>query len=85
IILHIIGKLGSSCATGYIIEFCGSVIENMTMEERMTVCNMAIEMGAKSGLIAPDHVTYEYLKNKKYAPKGELWEKAVKYWKSLKS
>ncbi|CAL4326035.1 3-isopropylmalate dehydratase large subunit [Buchnera aphidicola] len=85
IILSVIGKLGSSGATGYVIEFCGNVIESMSMEERMTICNMAIEMGAKSGLIAPDKITYSYLKNKEYSPKKKYWDSAILYWNTLKS
>ncbi|BAA95425.1 3-isopropylmalate dehydratase (plasmid) [Buchnera aphidicola str. APS (Acyrthosiphon pisum)] len=85
LILFIIGKLGSSGGAGYIIEFCGNVIEKMSMEERMTICNMAIEIGAKSGLIAPDEVTFSYLKNKMYAPRGVFWKKALNFWKNLKS
>ncbi|WP_187308555.1 3-isopropylmalate dehydratase large subunit [Buchnera aphidicola] len=85
IILFIIGKLGSSSGSGYVIEFCGNVIEKMSMEERMTICNMAIEMGAKSGLIAPDEITYSYLKNKVYSPLETFWEKSLFYWKTLKS
>ncbi|WP_187308342.1 3-isopropylmalate dehydratase large subunit [Buchnera aphidicola] len=85
IILSIIGKLGSSGGTGYVIEFCGSVVENMSMEERMTICNMAIEMGAKSGLIAPDEITYAYLKNRMYSPYGEYWDKSLHIWKTLKT
>lgn len=85
VILFIIGKLGSSGGTGYIIEFCGNVIEQMNMEERMTICNMAIEMGARSGLIAPDEITYSYLKNRMYSPYGKFWKKAINYWETLKS
>jgi len=85
IILFIIGKLGSSGGTGYIIEFCGEVIKKMNMEERMTICNMAIEMGAKSGIVEPDEITFSYLKNRIYSPYGVFWEKSINYWKSLKS
>lgn len=85
IILYVIKKIGSSGGTGYVIEFCGKVIENFTMEERMTICNMAIEMGAKSGLIQPDQTTYDYLKKRKFAPQGENWIQAIKYWNTLKS
>lgn len=85
IILFIIGQLGSSSATGYVIEFCGDIIDKMSMEERMTICNMAIEMGAKSGLIAPDQITYQYLKNKKYSPQNEHWDNALSYWNTLRS
>ncbi|CAL4326655.1 3-isopropylmalate dehydratase large subunit [Buchnera aphidicola] len=85
IILSIIGKLGSSGGTGYIIEFCGNVVKKMSMEERMTICNMAIEMGAISGLIAPDEITYSYLKNRIYSPYGKFWEKSINFWKTLKT
>ncbi|WP_284443416.1 3-isopropylmalate dehydratase large subunit [Buchnera aphidicola] len=85
VILFIIGKLGSSGGAGYIIEFCGSTIKKMNMEERMTICNMAIEMGAKSGLIEPDEITYAYLKNKMYTPHEPFWEKALNFWRNLKS
>ena len=85
IILAIIGKTGSAGATGYVVEYCGEAIERLTMEERMTVCNMSIEFGAKAGLIAPDETTFAYLKGRDYSPKGELWEQAVTDWKQLKS
>ncbi|AWI49410.1 3-isopropylmalate dehydratase large subunit [Buchnera aphidicola] len=83
IILFIIGELGTSSGSGYVIEFCGDVIKKMNMEERMTICNMAIEMGAKSALIAPDETTYLYLKNKRYSPKNKYWDSAIRYWKTL--
>ncbi|CAL4326055.1 3-isopropylmalate dehydratase large subunit [Buchnera aphidicola] len=83
IILFIIGKLGSSSGSGYVIEFCGDVVKKMSMEGRMTICNMAIEMGAKSALIAPDEVTYSYLKNRCYSPKGGDWIAALNYWENL--
>ncbi|WP_343153203.1 3-isopropylmalate dehydratase large subunit [Buchnera aphidicola] len=85
IILFVIRKMTTSGGTGFIIEFSGNVISELSMEGRMTICNMAIEMGAKSGIIAPDEKTYTYLKNKKYAPKGKEWNKALKFWKDLKS
>ncbi|QJC38405.1 3-isopropylmalate dehydratase large subunit [Enterobacteriaceae endosymbiont of Donacia fulgens] len=85
IILSIIRKIGISGGNGYIIEFSGNVIKKLSMESRMTICNMSIEMGAKAGLIAPDNITLSYLKNKKFSPKGELWIKALKYWKTLYS
>ncbi|WP_172599348.1 3-isopropylmalate dehydratase large subunit [Buchnera aphidicola] len=85
VILFIIGKIGTSGGSGYIIEFCGNVIERMSMEERMTICNMSIELGAKSGLIAPDEITYSYLKNKIYSPYNDFWEESVKYWNTLKT
>jgi len=83
VILKIIGKIGTDGGTGYVIEFAGDIIKNLSMEERMTVCNMTIEAGARAGLIAPDEKTFEYLKDKTMSPKGENWNKAIKFWKSL--
>ena len=83
VILKVISDIGTSAGTGHIIEFCGSIVNNMSMEERMTVCNMSIEAGAKAGMIAPDEKTFEYLYNREYAPKGALWDQAVKSWKQL--
>lgn len=85
IILAIIGKIGTAGATGHVIEYAGSTIENLSMEGRMTICNMSIEAGARAGLIAPDNTTYEYLKGRNLAPQGDDFEKAVKYWESLKT
>jgi len=85
IILYIIAQLGVGGGTGYFVEYAGSTIRNLSMEGRMTVCNMSIEMGARGGLIAPDQTTFDYLKGKEYAPKGDQWEKATKYWTSLHS
>ncbi|MBP8221917.1 MAG: 3-isopropylmalate dehydratase large subunit [Aeromonadaceae bacterium] len=85
IILAIIGKTGTAGGTGYVVEFCGEAIQALTMEERMTVCNMAIEMGAKAGMIAPDQTTFDYLQGRHFAPKGANWDAAVEYWKTLKS
>lgn len=85
IILAIIGKTGSAGATGYVVEYCGEAIEALSMEERMTVCNMSIEFGAKAGLIAPDQTTFDYIEGKEYAPKDELFKQAVSDWKNLKS
>jgi 3-isopropylmalate/(R)-2-methylmalate dehydratase large subunit len=85
IILYIISKLTASGGTGYFIEYAGSAIEKLTMEERMTICNMSIEMGARGGLIAPDETTIEYVKGKEFAPKGEDFDKMVAYWKTLHS
>lgn len=85
IVLAIIGKLGSAGGTGYIIEFTGEAIEALSMEGRMTLCNMAIEMGAKAGLVAPDETTFAYLKGRQFAPQSPLWDEAVAYWKTLKS
>ncbi len=85
IILHIIAQLSSSGATGYFVEYAGSTIRGISMEGRMTICNMSIEMGARGGLIAPDETTFEYLKGKEYSPKGEQWDQAVAEWKILYS
>jgi 3-isopropylmalate/(R)-2-methylmalate dehydratase large subunit len=85
VILKIIGTIGTAGGTGYVVEFAGTVIRSLSMEERMTVCNMTIEAGARAGLIAPDEKTFNYLKNKSMSPKGENWLKAVKFWKTLYS
>lgn len=83
IILYILAQLSASGATGYFIEYAGSAIRNLSMEARMTICNMSIEMGARGGLIAPDQTTFDYIKNKAFAPKGEAFNQAVSYWKTL--
>lgn len=83
VILHIISQLGTDGATGHFVEYSGSVFEQMSMEGRMTVCNMSIEMGAKGGMIAPDETTFSYIKGRKFAPKGMEWESALVYWQSL--
>ncbi|MCX8046951.1 MAG: 3-isopropylmalate dehydratase large subunit [Anoxybacillus gonensis] len=83
VILAIIGKFGVDFGTGYVLEFTGDVIRRLSMEERMTICNMSIEAGARAGLIAPDDVTFAYLKGRKYVPKGEAFEQAVEKWKQL--
>lgn len=85
IVLYIISKLGTGGGAGYFVEFCGSAIEALSMEARMTICNMSIEMGARGGMIAPDEKTFEYVKGKEFAPTGEKWEEAVAYWKTLPS
>jgi 3-isopropylmalate/(R)-2-methylmalate dehydratase large subunit len=85
IILAIIGKIGHAGATGFVIEYSGEAISALSMEERMTVCNMSIEAGAKAGLIAPDQTTFDYLEGREYAPKGEHWTQAMAYWSSLTS
>jgi|TARA_B100000287_G_scaffold427756_1_gene477947 3-isopropylmalate/(R)-2-methylmalate dehydratase large subunit len=85
IILHLIGKIGTAGGTGYVFEYAGSVIENLSIEERMTICNMSIEAGARAGLINPDHKTFNYLKNKPLVPKNENWNEAISYWESFKS
>ncbi|WPZ35698.1 3-isopropylmalate dehydratase large subunit [Thalassobaculum sp. OXR-137] len=85
VVLAIIGKIGTAGGTGHVVEFAGEAIRNMSMEARMTVCNMAIEAGARAGMIAPDETTFEYLKGRPMAPKGGEWELAVEYWKTLPS
>jgi 3-isopropylmalate/(R)-2-methylmalate dehydratase large subunit len=83
IILYIISKISSSGGTGYFVEFAGDTIRNLSMEARMTICNMAIEMGARGGIIAPDDTTFAYMKNREFTPKGEDWNKALAFWKTL--
>ncbi|WP_299130296.1 3-isopropylmalate dehydratase large subunit [uncultured Winogradskyella sp.] len=83
VILYIISKLGTNSGTGYFCEYAGNVFEEMSMEGRMTVCNMSIEMGARGGMIAPDETTFNYIKGRKFAPQGEDFEKKVAYWKTL--
>ena len=85
VILYIISKISASGATGYFVEYAGEVFEKMSMEGRMTVCNMSIEMGARGGMIAPDETTFSYIKGREKAPKGEAWDKALAYWKTLKT
>ena len=85
IILSIIGKIGTAGGTGYVIEYTGDAIKNLSMEERMTVCNMSIEAGARAGIIEPDEKTVEFLKDRPLSPKGEYWDKAKEFWLSLKS
>ena len=83
--LYLMSKLTTSGATGYFVEYAGDVVRDMSMEGRLTLCNLAIEMGARGGFIAPDETTFEYIKGREYAPKGDEWDKAVAYWKTLKS
>ena len=85
VVLYIISKLTAAGATGYFVEFAGEVFRNMSMEGRMTVCNMSIEMGARGGMIAPDETTFAFINGKEKAPKGEAWDKALAYWKTLKT
>ncbi|KKA31233.1 hypothetical protein TD95_002747 [Thielaviopsis punctulata] len=87
IVLHVIGKIGTAGGNGCVIEFCGSVIRGLSMEARMSICNMSIEGGARAGMVAPDEITFDYLKGRPLAPKfgSEEWNRAVTYWKSLKS
>jgi 3-isopropylmalate/(R)-2-methylmalate dehydratase large subunit len=83
--LYMISKLTTGGATGYFVEYAGEAIRNMSMEERMTVCNLSIEMGARGGLIAPDQTTFDYVKGREFAPKGEDWEQKLAYWQTLKT
>ncbi len=83
--LYIMQQITTSGATGYFVEYAGSVVRNMSMEGRLTLCNLSIEMGARGGFVAPDETTFEYLKGCEYAPKGAEWDKAVSYWRTLKS
>ncbi|HEH9430678.1 TPA: 3-isopropylmalate dehydratase large subunit [Aeromonas sobria] len=85
VVLAIIGRVGHAGGTGYVVEFAGEAIASLSMEGRMTVCNMAIELGAKAGMIAPDQTTIDYIRGKEFAPKGEALEQAIAYWRSLKS
>ena len=85
VILQIIGKIGTAGGTGMVIEYAGPVVEDLSIEQRMTICNMSIEAGARAGLIAPDEKTIQYLKNKPMSPKNENWEKAIENWSRLKS
>lgn len=83
--LYLMAQLTTSGATGYFVEYSGDVVRNLSMEGRLTLCNLSIEMGARGGFVAPDETTFTYLKGREYAPKGEDWDKAVAYWKTLKS
>ena len=85
IILHIISKIGTGGGTGHFVEFAGSAIRSLTMEARMSICNMSIEMGARGGMIAPDQTTFDYLKGREFAPKGKEWDEAVERWSALRS
>jgi 3-isopropylmalate/(R)-2-methylmalate dehydratase large subunit len=85
IVLHIISKLSTSGCTGYFVEFTGTAIKALSMEARMTICNMSIEMGARGGMIAPDEVTFKYIKGRTFAPEGAEWEKKLAFWKTLKT
>ncbi|WP_028891829.1 3-isopropylmalate dehydratase large subunit [Tenacibaculum sp. 47A_GOM-205m] len=85
VILYIIAQLGTNSGTGYFCEYAGNVFEEMSMEGRMTVCNMSIEMGARGGMIAPDKTTFEYIKEREFAPKGDEFDNKVTYWKTLKT
>jgi 3-isopropylmalate/(R)-2-methylmalate dehydratase large subunit len=85
LILHIISKIGTDGATGHVVEYAGPGVEALSMEGRLTLCNMSIEAGARAGLIAPDQTTFDYIAGRAYAPKGELWNKALTFWQTLKS
>lgn len=83
--LYMISQLSTGGATGYFVEYAGQAVRDLSMEQRMTLCNLSIEMGARGGLIAPDETTFNYVKGREYAPKGEKWDEALAYWKTLKS
>lgn len=83
--LYLMSQLTTSGATGFFVEYAGDVVKNLSMEGRLTLCNLSIEMGARGGFVAPDETTFEYIKGREFAPKGEAWDKAVAYWKTLKS
>ena len=83
--LYLMAQLSTSGATGYFVEYAGDVVRSLSMEGRLTLCNLSIEMGARGGFIAPDDVTFDYIKGREYAPKGEAWDKAVSYWRTLRS
>jgi 3-isopropylmalate/(R)-2-methylmalate dehydratase large subunit len=83
--LYLMAKLTTSGATGYFVEYAGSTVREMSMEGRLTLCNPSIEMGARGGMVAPDETTFNYIKGREYAPKGEEWDKAVDYWRTLRS
>lgn len=83
--LYLMSQLTTSGATGFFVEYAGEAVRNLTMEGRLTLCNLSIEMGARGGIVAPDEVTIDYIRGKKFAPKGEEWDKAVAYWKTLRS
>lgn len=83
--LYLMAQLTTSGATGYFVEYAGDVVRNLSMEGRLTLCNLSIEMGARGGFVAPDETTFQYLKGREFAPKGEAWEKAVSHWRTLES
>ena len=83
--LYMMSKMTTSGATGYFVEYGGEAVRSLTMEGRLTLCNLSIEMGARGGMVAPDETTFEYIKGREYAPKGEAWDKALAYWKTLRS
>jgi 3-isopropylmalate/(R)-2-methylmalate dehydratase large subunit len=83
--LYIISKMTTSGATGYFVEYAGEAVENLSMEGRLTLCNLSIEMGARGGMIAPDELAFEYIKDREFTPKGEAWDSALAYWKTLKT
>src|SRR4029077_15682050 len=85
IILEIIGQIGTDGATGYVVEYAGSTIRTLSMEGRMTICNMSIEAGARAGMIAPDEITFAYLQGRRHAARAGHWENAVAYWRTLSS
>jgi len=82
-ILHLIGDVGTAAGTGFAVEYAGSAIRALPLEARLTLCNLTIEMGARTGMVAPDDTTYEYLHGRDYAPKDAMWDRAVAYWRTL--
>lgn len=80
----VMSKMTTSGATGYFVEYAGEAVRSLSMEGRLTLCNLSIEMGARGGMVAPDETTFAYIKGREYAPKGEEWDKALAYWKTLK-
>ena len=83
--LYMMSRMSTSGATGYFVEYAGEAVRSLSMEGRLTLCNLSIEMGARGGMVAPDETTFEYLKGREHAPKGEAWDKALAYWKTLRS
>src|SRR5436305_5312567 len=83
LILAIIGQIGTDGATGHVVEYAGEAIRALSMEGRMTLCNMSIEAGARAGMVAPDETTFEYVKGRRFAPKGDDWDRAVAHWRTL--
>ena len=84
-ILKLIGQIGTAGGTGYVMEYTGDAIKNLSMEGRMTICNMSIEAGARAGMIAPDQITFDWMKGRNQVPKGQEWENAVKEWEQLRT
>src|SRR5699024_3459413 len=83
--LYVIAKVTTGGATGYFVEYAGEAVRNLSMEGRFTLCNLSIEMGARGGMVAPDQKTFDYIKGREFSPKDEAWDKALAYWKTLKT